>query len=424
MFTQGQKQLMRNVLATSNVRTSLTTQANLLATGTNDGYVAPNCAPIAAFAVVPGTSASVCINTPVTLRDYSANFTATGGTLTYSWSFPGGTPATATGQTVSVSYPAAGFYSVTETVSNSVGNSSATQTNLIRVEGPTGGENAPLQQSFEDPNFPNLFAAPTLRNYEVAGTTSAGASAAWRWQRQASVPAADGAAYLVAANRIIPAGGVTTLITPNINLAAVPGTAALRFARAYALRNATDNAQLRISFSADCGTTWSAPTTLAVADLSTQGLAPVDGFAPTSPASWQDATVAIPAQFQGSGLFKVRLQLVNGPTQGNTFFLDNLRVTGALASRADALAQRGIALYPNPLTHQTALRLALPAAARVQLTLCDVLGRPVFAAPAQAYPAGPQTIALPPAAHALKPGVYLLRVALDNQTFSTKLTVE
>ncbi|MBO2013171.1 M43 family zinc metalloprotease, partial [Hymenobacter negativus] len=48
MFTQGQKARMLNVLQT--IRTSLTTSANLVATGTNDGYVAPDCAPLAAFA--------------------------------------------------------------------------------------------------------------------------------------------------------------------------------------------------------------------------------------------------------------------------------------------------------------------------------------------------------------------------------------
>ncbi|MBO2012606.1 M43 family zinc metalloprotease, partial [Hymenobacter negativus] len=202
MFTEGQKQLMRNVLATSSVRVGLSTPANLVATGTNDGYVAPDCAPLAAFAALPGTSTSVCVNSPVSFRDYSANFTATGGTLTYSWSFPGGNPATATGQTVSVSYPAAGFYSVTETVTNSIGATSSTQTNIVRVEGPTGGESAPFQQSFEDPAFPNLFPAPTLRNYAMAGTTPAGVAAPYVWQRQTAFPAADGTAYLQVPNRV------------------------------------------------------------------------------------------------------------------------------------------------------------------------------------------------------------------------------
>ncbi|MBF9140241.1 M43 family zinc metalloprotease [Hymenobacter properus] len=421
MFTQGQRTYMRNVLAAN--RSVLTSQANLVFTGTNDGYVAPDCAPIAAFSVAPGTSGNVCINTPVTLRDFSTNFTPTGGTLTYSWSFPGGTPATATGQQVTVSYPAAGFYSVTETVTNSVGSSTSTQTNIIRVEGPTGGETAPLTQSFEDVNFPNIYATPTLRNYETSGTTAAGAAGAFVWRRQAAVPAADGSAYLTVTNRTYPASAITTLVTPNINLSGLTN-ATLRFDRAYALRSSTDNTQLRISFSSDCGQSWQTPTTLTGATLTTQGLTPIDGYVPASSTEWQTLSVAIPAQFQGSGLFKVRLQMVNGSAQGNTFFLDNMRVTTALAAKADAGAARGIAVYPNPLTKETAVHLALDKAASVQVSLTDVLGRPVLTLPAKAYGAGPQVLPLSPAGRPLQAGVYLVRVSLDGQTFTSKLTVE
>jgi PKD repeat protein len=420
MFTQGQRALMRTILA--NNRPLINSAANLAATGTTDGYVAPDCAPIAAFGAT--TNTSVCINTPVTFRDFSSNFSATGGTLTYSWSFPGGNPATATGQTVSVSYPTAGFYSVTETVSNSIGGTSSTQTNIIRVEGPTGGETAPFRESFEDANFPNLYAAPTLRNYETNGTNSAGVSANYRWQRQMTMTAADGNAHLVVANRVIPPNATTTLITPNIDLSGVTGTATLRFSRAYALRTSADNIQLRISFSSDCGTTWSTPTTLSAIDLSTQGLTPIDPFTPTSAASWQDLSVAIPAQFQRSGLFKVRLQLVNGSTQGNNFYLDNLRISNPLGTKADALAQRGIAVYPNPLTRETAVHVNLTASTKVQLRLTDVLGRTVLTQPAKTYGAGQQAIALTAAGQALKAGVYVVHISLDSQTFTSKLNVE
>lgn len=422
MFTLGQKALIRGVLNT--IRTGLSTPANLVLTGTNDSYVAPNCAPIAEFGPVPGSSTSVCVNTPVTLRDYSSNFTAAGGTLTYSWSFPGGNPATATGQTVSVSYPTAGFYSVTETVTNSVGSSVSTLTNLIRVEGPTGGETAPFAQSFEDPNFPNLLAAPTLRNYETFGNTAAGAAANYRWVRQASLPAADQAAYIFVNNRLYPAGATTTLITPNINLSSIPSQASLTFARAFALRTASSNEQLRVSFSSDCGVNWSSPTVLDVTQLTTKGLTPIDGYLPAAVGDWQTLSVAIPAQFQGSGLFKVRLQMVNGSAQGNNFYLDNLRITSPLGTRADALANRGISVYPNPLTQETAVHLSLATATDVQLRLTDVLGRDVLTLPAKTYGAGPHTLPLLTAGRTLRAGLYVVRIALNGEVFTTKLTVE
>jgi hypothetical protein len=424
MFTEGQKTLMRTFLNT--VRTGLTTQANLVATGTNDGYVAPDCAPIAAFAVAPGTSSSVCINTPVTLRDYSSNFSTTGGTLTYSWSFPGGNPSTASGQTVSVSYPTAGFYSVTETMSNSAGTSApVTATNLIRVEGPTGGETAPFAQSFEG-SFPNVFAAPSLRNFDLSGATGAGVAASYRWLQQTAFPAADGSAYIYVNNRVFPAGAVTTLITPNINLSSVSTPAVLSFSRAYALRTAASNDQLRVAFSSDCGVNWTTASTLDATALTTRGLTPEDGYAPANSSDWQTLTVPIPAQFQGSGLFKVRLQMVNGSTQGNNFFLDNLRVTGPVATgtKADALASRGISVYPNPLTKETAVHLNLTAATQVQVSLTDLLGRTVLSLPAKTYGMGQQKVELQRAGRALQAGVYVVRIALNGEFYSTKLTVE
>ncbi|WP_310397831.1 M43 family zinc metalloprotease [Hymenobacter sp.] len=427
MFTQGQRTLMRNFLTTE--RAALTTPANLTATGTTDGYVARNCAPIAAFAPAAGASPSVCINTPVTLRDYSYNVTPGGGTLTYAWSFPGGTPATATGQSPTVSYAAAGFYPVTETVSNTVGSNTVTVTNYIRVEGPTGAETAPYAESFESTTFPVIFPAPTLRNYETFGTTSAGGPANYRWQRQvqATVPAAEGSAYLLVANRTLPLGAVTTLITPNINLTNVVSPAVLTFSRAFALRRADSNEQLRVSFSSDCGVNWSTPTVLDVTALTTQGLTPVDGYVPTAGTDWQPLTVPIPAQFQGSGLFKVRLQMVNGTAANNSnnFYFDNLRVSsGPLGTRASALASRGISVYPNPLTDETAVHLNLTTTTQVQLRLTDVLGRDVLTLPAKTYGIGRQALSLQTAGRPLRPGLYVVRISLNGETFSSVLTVE
>ena len=427
MFTQGQRTLMRAVISAS--RQTLVSSANLVATGTNDGYRPVACAPVAAFSVAPGSSTSVCVNTPITFRDYSYNFTSTGGTVSYQWSFPGGTPATATGLNPTVSYATAGIYAVTETVTNSVGSGTSTLTNYIRVEGPTGGESAPYTESFENSGFPVLFAAPSLRNYETYGTNSTGtAVGGYRWQQQSALPAADGTGYLYVNNHLYQAGAITTLVTPNINLAVGPRSPVLSFARAFALRDAGSNDQLRVSFSADCGLNWSAPTVFTAAMLSTQGTRPLDGYVPASSTSadWQYLTIPIPSQYQSSGLFKVRFQLVNGTSRGNNFYFDHLRINTAtaLASTADALASHGISVYPNPLTNETAVHFNLTAATPVQITLTDLLGRTVLALPVRTYGTGQQAVALPAAGAGLRAGLYVVRIALGGDTFSSKLTVQ
>jgi hypothetical protein len=420
MFTQGQRARMRALLTAN--RTQLVSPANLVATGTNDGYVSRNCAPVASFSPAAGSSTSVCINTTVSLRDNSYNFSAAGGAVSYSWMMPGGTPSRASGPNVTVSYPTAGLYTVTETVSNGSGSSTATTT--VKVEGPGGGLRAPVTESFLDPNFPNLAPAPSLINYETSGTTSAGvANVSYYWRRQTAVPAADGNAYLSVSNRLYPTGTITSLVTPYLNFGGLSGAATLSFARAYALRSASDNVQLRVSFSSDCGSSWSTPVVFNAAALSTQGSTPIDGFVPAAASDWQFLSVPVPAQYQTSGA-KVRFQMVNGTTAGNTFFFDYLRVSGPLASKEAALANRGISVYPNPLTSETAVHLTLAAATEVQVRLTDVLGRDVLTLPAKTYGAGPQTLSLNKAGRPLQAGVYVVRIALNGETFTSKLTVE
>ena len=141
-------------------------QANLVATGTNDGYVAPECPPVASFSLAAGTKPAKSARARrLMFNDYSYNYTSGGGfspmyTLRRS---PAArrlrSPLLRLRQRLPT--PTPGIYSVTLTVSNSVGNSnSTTQSNVVLVEGPAGGETAPYSQSFEDPNFPNPVPGP------------------------------------------------------------------------------------------------------------------------------------------------------------------------------------------------------------------------------------------------------------------------
>ena len=75
---------------------------------------------------------TTCINTLVVFTDVS-----TGGTPTsWSWTFPGGTPATSIAASPSVTYAAAGTYDVTLTVDNGSSQSTVTQTALITAIAP------------------------------------------------------------------------------------------------------------------------------------------------------------------------------------------------------------------------------------------------------------------------------------------------
>ncbi|MDQ3051869.1 MAG: PKD domain-containing protein [Bacteroidota bacterium] len=96
-------------------------------TATFSGYITVNvCAPpIVAFTGWPTT---VCTGSTVSFADQSSN-----SPTSWSWTFPGGTPAASAIQNPVITYNVAGTYNVTLQATNSFGNNSLTKTTYITV---------------------------------------------------------------------------------------------------------------------------------------------------------------------------------------------------------------------------------------------------------------------------------------------------
>ncbi|WBA43126.1 M43 family zinc metalloprotease [Hymenobacter canadensis] len=418
MFTLGQKTVMRASL-TRFCRSTLVSAQNLVQTGTNDGYQAPVCAPVAAFR--PSTN-SVCEGGSVLFADYSYNYNYVAATTQFDWRFTGGTPATSTARNPVVTYPTAGTYDATLIIITPDGRDTLKLERVVQVLGANSGEQAPLIESFENADFPNNYAGAPIRNWTI--TSSVPGANPFSWQR-ANGTAATGVAYLLAPNPSLAAGTVSTLISPNINLSSIGSTPTLSFERAYALRSATANDVLRISFSTDCGASWSAPLTYNAAALDTKNGAIITNFVPTARADWQTTTIPLPAAYQGATKFLVRFESVSGV--GNRICLDNVRLLdpqAPLANQEAELARRGISVFPNPLTAETAVHFTLTTATRAAVRLTDMLGREVAQVAAKTYGTGAQSIRLQGAAgQPLTAGVYLVHLTLGDQTFTTKVLV-
>lgn len=87
-------------------------------------------APLADFEVLDTFQ---CVNTIVRYKSNSSGIQP----LTYSWSFPGGTPSSSTFANPQVTYSSPGLYSATLTVSNNFGTNTITKTNIVRIGTPT-----------------------------------------------------------------------------------------------------------------------------------------------------------------------------------------------------------------------------------------------------------------------------------------------
>ncbi|MBF9140243.1 M43 family zinc metalloprotease [Hymenobacter properus] len=421
MFTLGQRAVMRASLQLG-CRQVLTSAANLLATGTNDGYNAGPCAPVVAF---EPTATVVCEGSTVSFADYSYNANLAASGVTYAWQFPGGVPSTSSLRNPDVTYPTGGTYNVTLTVTAAGQSGTRTRTGLIQVLGGNVGLSAPLAESFENPNFPLNFAASDLRNWTNTTNSTSGAA---RWVRQTSTPGglqvSDGTACLAVRSSLLPAGTQTRIQSPNVNLStySAANPPVLTFDRAYALRPTPINEYLNVQFSDDCGQTWINQGNIFPATLNTLDTARVIGFIPTSAAQWKPLVVPIPASFISSH-FQFRIQMLSNG--GNTIYIDRLAIqpASALASRTAAGAG-ALRVFPNPLTAETAVEFTLAAPGPVQLRLTDLLGRTVLSPVQVLGRAGQQTLPLLPVG-AARPaaGVYLIELTTENARWASKVVI-
>ncbi|GAB3833095.1 M43 family zinc metalloprotease [Hymenobacter jeollabukensis] len=415
MFTIEQRAVMRASLALS-CRSTLVSAANLVATGTNTGYVAPTCPPVAAFSA---TSSVICPGGSVNFVDGSYGNL---GTVSYSWSFPGGSPSSATTQNATVTYATPGTYNATLTITGPNGSSTVTQQQVVRVLGTNAAFPAPYAETFENDTWlANASDADKNWRNEAAG------SGTERWTRLNGVngPSVAGTSALRLRPTNISAGAVTTLYSPLFNLTSAGGVSdyQVSFDYAYARLNSSSSDVLRVAFSSDCGVTWTTNLTIATGLLvSNTGGQPVTGsFVPTA-SEWRTRTITVPTTMQGAARLLVRLEQVAGG--GNNLFLDNFRVTSPTATRTRDMSTRNFSVMPNPLTHETAVQFTLDQPATAQVQVQDLLGRTVLSLPAQRFGAGQQQIALGTEGKRLSPGVYLVQLTLGEQRLTSRVLVQ
>ena len=267
------------------------------------------------------------------LRKFNAAFTATptvgcpglitqftqvctGSPVSYTWLFPGGTPATSTSPNPSVTYSSSGIYPVTLIAYNGANYDTCFKNNLIN----TFGDNLNLVQGFESGIFP-----PT--NYSLF---SSGASTPTWVQNNVVGGFGSSTRSMIFDNYNINSGGAyDDFITSVINLNGYDSVY-MYFDRAYKVYGTTYKDSLKIMINNDCSSNF----TNTIYTKTQTNLATVTGtggsiFTPTA-ADWKRDTINLtPYLNQG-----IRLAFRNVGFFGQALYIDNINIIGRV--KADA----------------------------------------------------------------------------------------
>ncbi|HRH64707.1 MAG TPA: M43 family zinc metalloprotease [Bacteroidia bacterium] len=349
MFTQGQKTRMHAALNSSaGSRSSLWTQGNLTATGT-DGFSAQVCIPNTDFTADENT---ICTGATVNFHDLCWN----GDPTAWSWDFPGGTPSTSTDSFPAVVYNTAGTYDVTLTASNSTGSSSFTRTAYVRVSG-TPSQSIPFSESFEVPaSFPGTDGY--ILNPDNGAT----------WTR-VTTAASSGTSSIRMNNYSNSSGQIDKWFMPPMDFSNVTQPT-MTFKVANAQRNSSSGDELRIAGSMNCGHTWNYRFSKSGAVLSTAGIVST-AFTPNS-SQWRLEPVTLnPFALKPN----VRLMFENISDGGNNTYIDEININGTLVGVDEVEdIQLGFALYPNPAAGHTTVQFLLTKNQHVQVDVTDITG--------------------------------------------------
>jgi PKD repeat protein len=354
IFTQNQKSRMNAVLGPA-YRSYITSAANLTATGT-DGTPAVTCTPIPAVCFDEGIF--VCAGNAYTFNNVSYN----ADTMSYSWSFPGGTPSTSTDEHPVITYATPGTYSFTLTATSSAGSDSITYANVVHVSGPASiiAWSTSTMEDFETPGtFPGDGYVLNPNN----GIT---------WQRITST-GYSGTACLSINNFANNNGDIDSYITPGYDVHALQG-AQLKFRVANAQRTSTSADELRVYVSNNCGATWTQRYFKSGSQLSTVGVIG-SSFFPTSQSQWRLETVN--PQISGQANVRFKFENING--SGNNTYIDDINITALSVvgvKEADFEAS-GFRVYPNPASDMAVITYNLATPGDVSLSITDLTGREV-----------------------------------------------
>ncbi|MFN4123017.1 MAG: M43 family zinc metalloprotease [Flavobacteriales bacterium] len=399
MFTIGQKEVMDFVLegftGSDGFRSFLVSEQNLMATGVSDNFNQTPCAPIAEF---NQNRDMICAGSTVTFTDNSFNGTVS----SREWSFDGGTPATATTATATVTYNNPGRFRTTLTASNDIGSNTIVKEQIVTVSPTSTSLAGNPQENFQNEAFFN-------ENWMIRNLDNT----ANKWER---VPVGfdDNASV-----RMVNFGNVRSevdmLISPAYNLSGFSTPITLNFKLAGAERGFTPDDRLVVSVSNNCGQTWQQRASIQGWQLNTAGTF-TSFFTPTHQGQWRDVFVTLPASNNDN--MRIRFEYVRGTTAFNNVYIDNINIGTALGV-LNPEQEIGLHIFPNPTNDFTQVSFLMEKPKQVNMSLYDISGREVMKIFKGMSGTGEQLMQLN--MNHLDAGIYMLNMIVDGQLISKKI---
>lgn len=416
LFTLGQKARMDASLA--NWRPLLTSEANLIATGTNVPSVPSACAPKADFFSIDNQrsrSQFACAGgSAIDFRDNSHNYS---GAITRQWIFEGGTPATSAIANPNVTYANAGKYDVTLIVSNANGSDTLILEDYVEVVPSQANAKAPYTQDFEFPQFPVdgwYTNSTTFTDYRI---TDVGIGTA--------LP--DNSRTLQAPNGNGIAGSRFDLFSPSIDLSGV-SSPVVSFYYSFAQRltgGALTTDGMRVYYSTNCGQSWIQMWARAGSQLGTVGpttptsLLP---FVPSDRSKWRQVVLNLPGNINATQRQNLRFRFQFLSQGGNNFYIDAINF-GFPSSVKDNFYkdENNFAVYPNPTNGNSNVAVNLLSDSKVKVTVQDILGRNIATLADGQYAQGNQEFAFNANEYNANGGIYFIKLNVDGNVYTKKL---
>jgi PKD repeat protein len=401
MFTEGQKaRILAAAHSTVGGRIGLWTQANLVATGTEDGHTTLGCIPVPDFCQ---DKTKICSSTSITFADQSYNGTPS----SYEWLFPGGTPSTSTAQNPVIAYNTPGYYDATLIVKNIAGADTLVKPHVAIVRSPVAYYGAPFSDSFEGPTGFELA-------WEVVNNNNDNS----KWTKANVGHTGTGSMKLNNVNAN--ANSTDDLISAPLDFSTTAAPK-LTFYTAYAGHSsAVNNDALRIYVSYNCGETWAIKANIPAAAL-TSFLGIVSGsYIPASPASWKMQTVTLNLDNTRSFNTKFKFEYNNIGYSGNNLYIDDISISGITGISDEIRSSINLAVYPNPTEKDATVSFDMIQNDNVTLNVTDIVGRQVYSLQNQKLDSGNHQIQLNTLS---EKGVYFVNLIIGQEHFVKKLVI-